>query len=183
MAALLVCAALCGAAHASEAIIHFQIGDTKQDELVKITLFDQDAPATVANFKALVAKKFYDGLAIHRVVPETLVQFGDPFSRKVDRSLVGTGGPGYTLPAEIRRKHVRGSVAMAALPPTLNPSKASNGSQVYIVLRPEPDLDKDYTVFGQVTSGLDFLDSVSRRARDTNDYPLERVTIRMIEIH
>jgi peptidyl-prolyl cis-trans isomerase B (cyclophilin B) len=116
-------------------------------------------------------------------VPETLIQFGDPFSRKQDRSLVGTGGPGYTLPAEIHRPNVRGSVAMAALPPTLNPSRASNGSQVYILLRPQPELDKDYTVFGQVTSGLEFLDSVSRRARDTNDYPLERVTIRLIEIH
>ena len=150
---------------------------------MKITLFDHDAPLTVANFKALVAKKFYNGLAIHRVVPETLVQFGDPYSRKTDRSLVGTGGPGYTLPAEIHKPHVRGSVAMAALPPSLNPSRSSNGSQVYILLRPEPELDKDYTVFGQVTSGLDFLDSVSRRARDTNDYPLERVTIRLIEIH
>jgi peptidyl-prolyl cis-trans isomerase B (cyclophilin B) len=169
---------------ASEAIIHFQIGENpKEDQLVKITLFDKDAPVTVANFKALVAKKFYNGLAIHRVVPETLIQFGDPYSRKKDRTLVGTGGPGYTLPAEIHRPHVRGSVAMAALPPALNPSRASNGSQVYILLRPMPELDKDYTVFGQVTSGLEFLDSVSRRARDTNDYPLERVSIRLIEIH
>ena len=177
------CQALVSAS-ASEAIIHFQIGsDPKDDQLVKITLFDHDAPLTVANFKALVAKKFYNGLTIHRVVPETLVQFGDPYSRKTDRSLVGTGGPGYTLPAEIHKPHVRGAVAMAALPPTLNPARSSNGSQVYILLRAEPELDKDYTVFGQVTAGLDFLDSVSRRARDTNDYPLERVTIRMIEIH
>lgn len=170
-------------ASGTEAIIHFQVGDTKEDQLVKITLFDGDAPVTVANFKTLVAKKFYNGVVIHRVVPETLVQFGDPYSRKKDRSLVGTGGPGYTLPAEIRRKHVRGSVAMAALPPALNPSRSSNGSQIYIVLRPEPELDKDYTVFGQVTAGLDFLDSVSRRSRDTNDYPLEKVSIRLIEIH
>ncbi len=170
-------------AFASEAVIHFQIGESRDEQVVKITLFDQDAPATVANFKALAAKKFYNDLTIHRVVPETLVQFGDPYSRKKDRSLVGTGGPGYTLPAEIRHKHIRGSVAMAALPPALNPSRASNGSQVYIVLRPQPDLDKDYTVFGQVTVGLDFLDSISRRARDTNDYPLERVSIRTIEIH
>jgi cyclophilin family peptidyl-prolyl cis-trans isomerase len=183
LAVLVLCSAS-PAAVASEAIIHFQIGENpKDDQIVKITLFDKDAPVTVANFKALVAKKFYNGLAIHRVVPETLVQFGDPFSRKKDRSLVGTGGPGYTLPAEIHKPHVRGSVAMAALPPSLNPSRSSNGSQIYIVLRPQPDLDKDYTVFGQVTAGLDFLDSVSRRARDTNDYPLERVQIRMIEIH
>lgn len=170
-------------ASASEAVIHFLVGDAKDDQVVKLTLFDKDAPVTVENFKKLAEKGFYNKLAVHRIVPETLVQFGDPYSRGKDRSLTGTGGPGYTLPAEIHRKHVRGSVAMAALPPSLNPSRASNGSQVYIVLRPQPDLDKDYTVFGQVTAGLDFLDSISRRSRDTNDYPLERVSIKSIEIH
>lgn len=169
-------------AAASQAIIHFQVGDTKEDQLVTIDLFDGNAPQTVANFKALVGKKFYKGILVHRIVPETLVQMGDPLSRKKDRSATGTGGPGYTLPAEIGKKHVRGAVAMAALPPTLNPSRSSNGSQFYIVLRPQPELDKDYTVFGQVTNGLEFLDSISRRGRDTNDYPLERVLIRSIEI-
>lgn len=167
---------------ASQAVIHFQVGDTKEDQLVTIDLFDANAPQTVANFRALAAKKFYKDMVVHRVVPETLVQMGDPLSRKKDRSATGTGGPGYTLPAEIGRKHVRGAVAMAALPPTLNPGRASNGSQFYIVLRPQPELDKDYTVFGQVTGGLEFLDSISRRGRDTNDYPLERVLIRSIEI-
>lgn len=167
---------------ASEAVIHFQTSGSEEDQIVTITLFDQDAPVTVDNFKRLVAKKFYNGLAVHRIIPETLVQMGDPFSRKSDRTRTGTGGPGYTLPAEIRRKHVRGALAMAALPPALNPSRASNGSQFYVVLRPEPDLDKDYTVFGQVTGGLDFLDSISRRGRDTNDYPLEQVQIRKIDL-
>ena len=169
-------------AAASQAIIHFQTGDAKEDQTVTIDLFDASAPQTVANFKALAANKFYKGMVVHRVVPETLVQMGDPLSRKKDRSATGTGGPGYTLPAEIGRKHVRGAVAMAALPPTLNPARYSNGSQFYIVLRPQPELDKDYTVFGQVTSGLEFLDSISRRGRDTNDYPLEKVTIRSVEV-
>ena len=71
---------------------------------------------------------------------------------------------------------------MAALPPTLNPARLSNGSQFYFVLRPMPELDKDYTVFGQVTQGLEFLDSISRRGRDTNDYPLEKLTIRLVEV-
>ena len=167
---------------ASEAVLHLQVENVPEEQLVTIQLFDKDAPVTVANFKRLAQTKFYDGLSIHRIIPETLVQMGDPLSKKKDRSATGTGGPGYTLPAEIRRKHERGAVAMAALPPTLNPARASNGSQFYVVLRPEPDLDKDYTVFGQVTGGLDFLDSVSRRGRDTNDYPLERVTIKRIEI-
>ncbi len=167
---------------ASQAILHLLVENTKEEQLVTIQLFDQDAPATVNNFMQLSEKNFYNGISVHRIVPETLVQMGDPLSRKKDRSATGTGGPGYTLPAEIRRKHLRGAVAMAALPPTLNPARASNGSQFYIVLRPEPELDKDYTVFGQVTGGLEFLDSISRRGRDTNDYPLERVSIKRIEI-
>ena len=171
-----------GALSASEAVLHLQVENVPEEQLVTIQLFDKDAPVTVANFKRLAQTKFYDGLSIHRIIPETLVQMGDPLSKKKDRSATGTGGPGYTLPAEIHRKHERGAVAMAALPPTLNPARASNGSQFYVVLRPEPDLDKDYTVFGQVTGGLEFLDSVSRRGRDTNDYPLERVTIKRIEI-
>ncbi len=177
----LICWATAGA-WASQAIIHFQVGDAKEDQLVTIDLFDANAPQTVANFKSLVAKKFYNGMAVHRIIPETLVQAGDPLSKKKDRAATGTGGPGYTLPAEIGRKHVRGSVAMAALPPTLNPARLSNGSQFYIMLRPMPELDKDYTVFGQVTQGLEFLDSISRRGRDTNDYPLEKLTIRSIEV-
>ena len=184
---LCLVAALCwlavaGGLAASEAVVHLQVENVPEEQLLTIQLFDNDAPVTVANFKRLAAAKFYNGLAIHRIIPETLVQMGDPLSKKKDRAATGTGGPGYTLPAEIRRKHLRGAVAMAALPPSLNPSRASNGSQFYVVLRPEPDLDKDYTVFGQVTGGLDFLDSISRRGRDTNDYPLERVTIKRIEI-
>ena len=108
-------------AAATTAVIHFQTGAVKEDQLVTIELFDKDAPVTVANFKALVEKKFYNGLAIHRIIPETLVQMGDPLSRKNDRSRTGTGGPGYTLPAEIGHKNVRGAVAMAALPPRHQP--------------------------------------------------------------
>ena len=181
LALALVCWTATGA-WASQAVIHLQIGEAKEEQLVVIDLFDANAPQTVANFKALAAKNFYKGLAVHRIVPETLVQAGDPLSRKKDRGATGTGGPGYTLPAEIGRKHVRGAVAMAALPPALNPARLSNGSQFYVVLRPMPELDKDYTVFGQVTQGLEFLESISRRGRDTNDYPLERLTIHSVEI-
>lgn len=171
------------ACQAEEAVLHLRVGDATEDQLVVIALDAKDAPVTVENFKKLIAQKFYKGMAVHRIVPETLVQMGDPLSRKKkDRSATGTGGPGYTLPAEIHEKHVRGSVAMAALPPAINPARLSNGSQFYIALRPLPDLDKDYTVFGHVTSGLELLDSVSRRGRDTNDYPLEAVTIRTVEL-
>ncbi len=80
-------------AAASQAVIHFEVGDTKEDQLVTIDLFDGNAPQTVANFKSLVAKKFYKGLVVHRVVPETLVQMGDPLSRKNDRSRNGHRRP------------------------------------------------------------------------------------------
>ena len=81
-----------------------------------IAFYDADAPQTSANFKKLVENGFYKKTTIHRVFPNYLVQGGDPLSRKKDRSVIGTGGPGYTLPAEIRRKHSSDSVAMGRLP-------------------------------------------------------------------
>ncbi len=182
-----VAAALCLAAgslaRGEEAVIQLQSPDSKQPQAITLTLYRQDAPQTVENFVRLAKSGFYKGVAIHRIVPETLIGTGDPLSKKKDRTAVGTGGPGYTLPAELnKRKHVRGAVAMAGLPTAINPARNSNGSQFYIVLRPEPQLDKEYTVFGQVTGGLEFLDALSRRGRDTNDYPQERFTIRDIEI-
>ena len=170
------------AARAAEAVLYFQTPDSKQLQTVTMTLFSADAPVTVANFERLARKGFYKNTVIHRAVPETLVGLGDPLSRRKDRANVGTGGPGYTLPAEIRRKHVRGAVAMSGLPGAINPARESNGSQFYVCLRALPALDKDFTVFGEVTAGLDFLDSLSRRGRDTNDFPLERILLRRVEI-
>lgn len=174
---------LAASARAEEAVIQIQTPDSKQPQAVTLTLFRADAPQTVENFVRLARSGFYKGITIHRIIPETLIGTGDPLSKKKDRSAVGTGGPGYTLPAELNKhKHVRGAVAMAGLPTVVNPARNSNGSQFYIVLRPEPQLDKEFTVFGQVTGGLEFLDSLSRRGRDTNDYPQERFIIRSIEI-
>jgi cyclophilin family peptidyl-prolyl cis-trans isomerase len=168
---------------AEEAVIQLQTPDSKQPTAITLTLFRGDAPQTVENFVRLARSGFFNGTAIHRIIPETLVGAGDPLSKKKDRTAVGTGGPGYTLPAELNKhKHIRGAVAMAGLPTTINPARNSNGSQFYIVLRAMPQLDKDFTVFGQVTGGLDFLDALSRRGRDTNDYPQERIVIRSIEI-
>ncbi|MBV9127040.1 MAG: peptidylprolyl isomerase [Verrucomicrobia bacterium] len=178
---LLLLTPLC--ARAEQAVILFQTPDTKEANAVTIELFPQDAPQTVANFVKLVRSGFYKGIVVHRTVADTLVGAGDPLSKKKDRTAVGTGGPGYTLPAEINKhKHIRGAVAMAGLPTAINPARASNGSQFYIVLRPQPQLDKEYTVFGQVVGGLEFLDSLSRRGADSNDYPQERIVIRSIEI-
>lgn len=164
------------------AVMQIKIGNEKKLQRVVIELYDQDAPGTVGNFEALARKGFYNGLAFHRVFPHILVQAGDPLSRKKDRTKVGTSGPGYTLPPEIRRKHTVGAVAMARLPDKINPGRLSNGSQFYICLKPMPSFDGQYTVFGHVVAGLDTLDLISVKPVDSNDNPLDRVLIKSVKI-
>ena len=121
---------------------------------IDIEFYPQDAPKTVANFVTLAKKGFYNGLTFHRVVPDFVVQGGCP---KGD----GTGGPGYTVPAEFNaKKHVRGSVAMAR---SQHPDSA--GSQFYITYGATPHLDRNYTVFGQVTSGMEHVDRIKQGDR------------------
>jgi peptidyl-prolyl cis-trans isomerase B (cyclophilin B) len=153
-------------------------GKERQTRSFAIAFFDADAPQTAANFKKLVQDGFYKKTTIHRVFPDYLVQGGDPLSRKKDRTAIGTSGPGYTLRAEIRRKHLRGSVAMGRLPDKINPERQSNGSQFYVCLRPIPTLDGQYTVFGQVVAGLNGLDEISRLPADSNANPIDRVQVR-----
>ena len=150
-------------------------GKDRQTRTFAIGFFDADAPQTVANFKKLVTDGFYKNTTIHRVFPNYLVQGGDPLSKKKDRTVMGTGGPGYTLPAEIRRKHLRGSVAMGRLPNNVNPNHQSNGSQFYVSLQPIPAQDGQDTVFGEVVAGLPALDEISHLQVDTNNNPVERV--------
>ena len=114
-----------------------------------IEFFPKEAPKTVASFVKLSRDGFYDGLTFHRVEPGFVVQGGDPEG-------TGGGGPGYTLPAEFNaHKHVRGAVAMAR---TSDPNSA--GSQFYVCLGPAPHLDGQYTVFGQVTKGMENVDKL-----------------------
>ena len=121
---------------------------------IDLEFYPQDAPKTVENFVTLAKKGFYNGLKFHRVVPDFVVQGGCP---KGD----GTGGPGYTIPAEFNaRKHVRGTVAMAR---SQHPDSA--GSQFYICYGPTPHLDRNYTVFGQVTSGMEHVDRIKQNDR------------------
>ncbi len=116
---------------------------------IRIELYPDTAPKTVENFVTLAKKGFYDGLAFHRVEPGFVAQGGDPKGN-------GTGGPGYTIKAEFnQRKHVRGTVAMAR---ANHPDSA--GSQFYICFQPAPFLDGKYTVFGQVTSGMEHVDKI-----------------------
>ena len=121
---------------------------------IDIAFYPQDAPKTVENFVTLAKKGYYNGLKFHRVVPDFVVQGGCP---KGD----GTGGPGYTIPAEFNsKKHLRGTVAMAR---SQHPDSA--GSQFYICYGATPHLDRNYTVFGQVTSGMEHVDRIKQGDR------------------
>ena len=116
---------------------------------IVIEFYPADAPKTVDNFVKLAKKGFYDGVTFHRREENFVIQGGDPKGN-------GTGGPGYTIPAEFnKQKHVRGAVAMAR---TQDPNSA--GSQFYICLAPANFLDGQYTVFGIVTKGMDVVDKV-----------------------
>src|SRR5919198_1647038 len=116
---------------------------------VEIELFDEDAPKTVENFVKLSRDGFYDGLAFHRVIPDFMIQGGDPRGD-------GTGGPGYTFEDEPNRHRVvRGALAMA------NAGPDTNGSQFFLVTADEcPWLDGKHTVFRQVTDGMDAVDKL-----------------------
>jgi len=180
-ALLLALATLSGSALADDvAVLHIRTGAKLQR--VVIAFHEDAAPATVANFKKLADEHFYNGTAFHRAFPHTMVQAGDPRSKHNGNTGIGTGGPGYTLPPEIKLKHTVGAVAAARLPDKINPARRSNGSQFYIALQPMPNLDGQYTVFGHVTEGLEVLDAISQMQTDTNDRPAEPVVIESIRI-
>jgi cyclophilin family peptidyl-prolyl cis-trans isomerase len=160
------------------ATFDFRIGHERPLHRVVIALDAGAAPATVANFEQLIRHKFYKNLKVHRIIPHTLVQMGDPLSRYTDRARVGTGGPGYTLPPEVHLRHTAGAVAMSRLPDNINPARRSSGSQFYICLQPMPQLDGQYTVFGHVTQGMDVLDDLSTREADTNNNPITPIVIK-----
>jgi peptidyl-prolyl cis-trans isomerase B (cyclophilin B) len=138
---------------------------------IELELFDDDAPKTVENFRKLAADGFYEGVIFHRVIPDFMIQGGDPTG-------TGTGGPGYTFEDEFNdHKIVRGALAMA------NAGPNTNGSQFFIVTTPEaPWLDGKHTVFGQVTSGMEAVDAIERQPTDGRDKPLEDAKIERIEL-
>ncbi|MCB1099971.1 MAG: peptidylprolyl isomerase [Verrucomicrobiae bacterium] len=148
-----------------------------------IQLNEAAAPKTVLNFKQNVARGFYNGLAFHRVIPNYIVQTGDPLTRdELNRSNWGTGGPGYTIPGEPGLPHVKGAVAMARLNDAMNPNRESSGSQFYICLRSLSKLDGDYTVFGNVTQGLDVLTEMSKVTTDEDDIPTKRIVVETMKL-
>ena len=125
---------------------------------IVLSFYPDIAPVTVASFIHLAMTGFYNGTTFHRVVPDFVIQGGDPKSKDPNATDVGNGGPGYNLPAEFNSKpHLAGTLAMAR-----SGSPNSGGSQFYICLAPKPSLDGQYTVFGQVDSGMDVVDKITQ---------------------
>ena len=138
---------------------------------IEVELHDDDAPKTVENFRKLAADGFYDGVVFHRVIPDFMIQGGDPTG-------TGMGGPGYTFEDEINEHKVeRGALAMA------NAGPNTNGSQFFIVTaEATPWLDGKHTVFGRVTGGMDAVDAISQVDTDASDKPREAVVIERVEL-
>lgn len=163
------------------AIIEVAFGGNTEEIIIE--LYPNSAPQTVANFVNLSESKFYDGLAFHRAIEGFLVQTGDPLTADEEkREQWGTGGEDRTLPAEIKRPHRLGSVAMARRNDSVNPSKRSNSSQFYFALGHYPFLDGNYTVFGQVVSGIDTIQYISRMPVDSNDCPIGRIELSSVRV-
>jgi cyclophilin family peptidyl-prolyl cis-trans isomerase len=187
------------------ALISTEYGD------INIVLYNS-TPKHRDNFIKLAKSGYYDSLLFHRVINSFMIQGGDPTSKKSpEGDLLGSGGPGYEIPAEIGAPHIRGALAAARLPST---DKRSSGSQFYIVtgakqnetelkyyeelkkityneaqkqaymnLGGYPSLDMEYTVFGEVVSGMEVVDKISQEPKDAHDRPLKniRMTIKMID--
>jgi peptidyl-prolyl cis-trans isomerase B (cyclophilin B) len=138
---------------------------------IQLELFPDEAPKTVENFTKLANDGFYDGVVFHRVIPDFMIQGGDPAG-------TGMGGPGYTFEDEFNDHKVeRGALAMA------NAGPNTNGSQFFIVTaEATPWLDGKHTVFGRVTSGMDAVDAISQVETDASDKPREAVVIERVEL-
>lgn len=153
---------------------------------ITIKLYD-DTPLHKQNFIRLANAKFFDGILFHRVIKDFMIQGGDPLT--VDSTRVaewGTGGPGYTIPAEItpNHSHVKGALAAARRGDTVNPAKESSGSQFYIVHNPDNcrHLDGEYTIFGEVTEGLDVVDRIAAvKTEPRTNRPVQPVVIISVE--
>lgn len=138
---------------------------------IVLRFFPDVAPNHVNNFVTLAKQGFYDGTTFHRVIPGFMIQGGDPNSKNPDRSTHGMGGPGYRIKAEFNsRPHKRGTLSMAR---ANDPDSA--GSQFFICVADANFLDWQYTVFGEVVSGMDVADKIVNMKRDSRDNPLERV--------
>jgi cyclophilin family peptidyl-prolyl cis-trans isomerase len=142
---------------------------------IEIQFFEDRAPGHVKNFKDLTKKGFYDGTIFHRVIPGFMIQGGDPNTKNDDRSNHGMGGPGYSIKAEFNdTPHKRGILSMAR---SQDPNSA--GSQFYIVVKDSAFLDRKYTAFGKVLSGMTVADQIVNAPKDRRDNPNERIEMKV----
>jgi len=156
------------------ATIHIQVkGEPWGD--IRLKFFPDVAPDHVQNMVKLAKNKFYDGTTFHRVIPGFMIQGGDPNTKDPDRSRHGMGGPGHRVKAEFsNRPHRRGTLSMAR---SQDPNSA--GSQFFICVADSKFLDGQYTVFGEVVSGMETVDRIVNVQRDGNDNPLDRIEMTM----
>jgi peptidyl-prolyl cis-trans isomerase B (cyclophilin B) len=153
----------------TKAIIETRLGN------ITLKFFPEVAPGHVKNFIDLANKGFYDGTTFHRVIPGFMIQGGDPNSKDANKSKHGQGGPGYTIKAEFNDKpHKRGTLSMARAG---HPDSA--GSQFFICVKDSAFLDKQYTVFGEVESGIEVVDKIVSQPRDGNDNPNDRIEMKV----
>ena len=153
----------------TKAIIETTLGN------IELKFLPEVAPNHVNNFIELAKKGFYDGSTFHRVIPGFMIQGGDPNSKNPDKSKHGMGGPGYTIKAEFNNKlHKRGTLSMAR---AQDPDSA--GSQFFICVATAAFLDKKYSVFGEVVSGMEVADKIVSQPRDSKDNPQERIEIKV----
>lgn len=153
----------------TKAVIETKFGN------IELKFFPEVAPNHVNNFIELAKKGFYDGTTFHRVIPGFMIQGGDPNSKDLDKSKHGMGGPGYTVKAEFNDKpHKKGTLSMAR---AANPDSA--GSQFFICVGDAPFLNKQYTVFGEVVSGMEVADKIVSQPRDPRDNPNERIEMKV----
>ena len=168
-------------AQSNTALMIVEINGIKRK--VVIELKPGTAPKTVANFKKLVSKGFYDGLAFHRAIKSYIVQTGDPNTKDDSKKdQWGLSDAGYKLDPELSGLHLKGAVAMAR-PGDINAAdKSSSGSQFFVSLRTQKRFDGNYSVFGQVTQGIEVVEAISSVTADTNDTPVSRINIKSIRL-
>ncbi len=156
--------------------------ELKTSEGTMVIKLYKDTPQHRDNFVKLASERYYDNILFHRVIKGFMIQCGDPESRGAEpNKRLGSGGPGYTVPAEFvaTLKHKKGAIAAARTGDSVNPQKASSGSQFYIVQNEETcsQLDGSYTVFGEVIQGIEVIDKIAATTTGAADRPVKDIRI------
>lgn len=163
---LLLCKLTFGSSVDSTAFyVDSAIIETEKGNIV-ITFFEKEAPNHVKNFKALVGSGFYNGKIFHRIIEDFVIQTGKTENKKLE-----------LIDAEINKIHFRGAIGAARKDDKINPKMKSDPTEFYITIRPKPDLDGKYTIFGRVSKGMDVVEKISKVKTNDNDSPYEPVKI------